>query len=287
MATATLATTEAVRARDGRLVTFSAAGAHDGFPIVYCHGAIGSPRWRTPELDALVQRLGLRYLVVNRPGFGGSDPSPERTVAGFAADVEDLMDELGCERFSVVGVSAGAPYALACGWALRERVVALVAASPLVPAHGAGGSTSLRYRIPAVPFGTPHAGPAVAGLWLRALRLSGETPADAMIDDYRVCRRRWGFDATEVGTPVTLWHGARDPLVPLSHVRTLAAALPGSLVRVDPGGGHFFYSRRLPDIVGALLPAITAAAERSGCRAWAPPSRRRSPSPARRLPSRQ
>jgi pimeloyl-ACP methyl ester carboxylesterase len=73
--------------------------------VVYLHGAIGSPRWRTPHLDALIARLGIRYVVVDRPGFGGSDPSPGRTVAAFARDVEDLVDALAFERFSVVGGS--------------------------------------------------------------------------------------------------------------------------------------------------------------------------------------
>jgi pimeloyl-ACP methyl ester carboxylesterase len=100
--------------RDGRRLTYLAAGDERGFPVLYLHGAIGSPRWRTPGLDSLIERLGIRYVVVNRPGFGGSDPSPGRTVAGFATDVEDLADGLGFERFSVVGLSAGAPYALAC-----------------------------------------------------------------------------------------------------------------------------------------------------------------------------
>lgn len=109
MATPMLATTSAVRTREGRSITFWAAGPHDGFPVVYCHGAIGSPRWRTPQVDELIQRLQIRYVVVNRPGFGGSEPYPGRTVADFACDVEHAIDALGYERFSVVGVSAGAP----------------------------------------------------------------------------------------------------------------------------------------------------------------------------------
>ena len=59
------------------------------------HGAIGSPRWRTAALDAAIEWLGVRYVVVNRPGFSGSDPCPHRTVADHAADVEDLADALG------------------------------------------------------------------------------------------------------------------------------------------------------------------------------------------------
>jgi pimeloyl-ACP methyl ester carboxylesterase len=243
-----------VRLPDGRSVTFSAAGLEGGFPIVYCHGAIGSPRWRTPDLDRLIDRLGIRYLVVNRPGFAGSDPSPGRTVVDFARDLGEVMSILGHRRFSVVGVSAGAPYALACGWALAERLVGLAAVSPLVPPHGQGACRGLRYRVPLVPFGSSRVGPAVARACLRVLGLHGETSTAAMIDDYLVCRRYWGFDPADMPFPVTLWHGGADRLVPLAHARALAAVMPGCTARVTPRGGHFFYSRSLAEIVGSLLP---------------------------------
>jgi pimeloyl-ACP methyl ester carboxylesterase len=242
-----------VRLPDGRSITFSSAGPEGGFPVVYCHGAVGSPRWRTPELDAVIERLSIRYLVVNRPGFGGSDPSPGRCVADFAFDVGELMSALGHARFSVVGVSAGAPYALACGSALAERISALAAVSPLGPARGSGSSPSFRYRVALLPFGSPFVGPAVADLWVRALGLKGQTPARAMIEDYLVCRTPWGFAPSDVRVPVTLWHGRNDRLVPLSHTLALGAAIPVSTARVARGG-HFFYSRSLAEIIQSLVP---------------------------------
>jgi pimeloyl-ACP methyl ester carboxylesterase len=141
--TATIGSAGVVRLRAGRAVTFVAAGPADGFPVVYGHGAIGSPRWHTPGLDAALERLSIRYLVVNRPGFGGSDPAPGRTVADHANDVGELMTMLGHRRFSVVGVSAGAPYALACGWALADSLVALAA--------GRAGLAHLSLRAPRAP----------------------------------------------------------------------------------------------------------------------------------------
>lgn len=254
MASVIAATNRAARVRDGRSVTFSAAGPPDGFPIVYCHGAIGSPRWRTPALDALIEERGIRYLVVNRPGFGGSDPSPGRTVASFARDLEDVMDALGHGRFSVVGVSAGAAYALACGWALAERIAALAAVSPLGPPDGAGRTPSLRYRVPTTAFGGGRMGPVLADVCLRTLRLRRQTAPRAMIDDYRVCRRHWGFDAADVRAPVILWHGRADRLVPVAHALELAAAIPACVANVNLPGGHFFYSHRLTEIVGPLVP---------------------------------
>jgi pimeloyl-ACP methyl ester carboxylesterase len=52
---------------------------------------------------------------------------------------------------------------------------------------------------------------------------------------------------------VTLWHGDSDPLIPLAHIRRLAAAIPSCQAHVDPGGGHFFYGARLTEILGPLV----------------------------------
>lgn len=259
MATATFGTTGVARLRDGRCITFAAVGPHDGLPIVYCHGVIGPPRWQTPELDALTQRLGIRYLLVNRPGFGGSDPCPGRTVADFARDLGELMDVLGHQRFSVVGVSAGGPYAIACGWAMPRRVTAVAAVSPLGPPAGAGSCPSFRYRVPMISFGAKHSGPVLAGLCLRTLRLHCPSAPPAMINDYLVCRTHWGFDPTDISVPVMVWHGRKDRLVPLAHTLRLAAVIPTSTAHVEPAAGHFFFCQRLTSIVEALVSMTDSA----------------------------
>jgi pimeloyl-ACP methyl ester carboxylesterase len=241
-----------VELRDGRRLTYSAAGDPAGFPVYYLHGAIGSPRWRTPALDSLIARLGILYLVPNRPGFAGSDPRPGRTVADFARDVEDLADALGHRWFSVVGVSAGAPYALACAWAMPERVTAIAAASPMAPPSGPGASPGLRYGIPRLAFGAPGLGAPIADATLRAMGLRRATAPRAMIEDYEVCRRPWGFDPGEVPGPVNLWHGRRDVLVPVAHALRLAEAIPSCATFLEPRGGHFFFSRRLAEIIAPL-----------------------------------
>jgi pimeloyl-ACP methyl ester carboxylesterase len=239
----------AVEVRDGRRLTYAALGCAGGFPILYMHGAIGSPHWRSPALDAAVTALGVRYLAVNRPGFGGSDPCPGRTVADYAADVEDLADALGWDRFSVIGVSAGAPFALATAWALPERVVAAAAASPLAPP----GSPSLRYRMPVAGFRVPVAGPLAYDVALRALHARSTTAPGNMVDDLEVCRRPWGFEPREVAVPVFLWHGLRDRLVPVRHALRLAAAMPACVTRLEPRAGHFFFRKVVAEVIESVL----------------------------------
>jgi pimeloyl-ACP methyl ester carboxylesterase len=235
-------------------MAYSAVGSGRGYPVVYLHGAIGSPRWRTPALDAAIEALGLRYVLPERPGFGGSDPDPGRTVAGYADDIEQLADALGWRRFAVVGVSAGAPYALACGWAMPERVGAVAAVSTLPPPRaGRSGRFRLRYRVPQIVFGTPALGRVLASASLAAMRLRRLTPPRAMVEDYDVCCRPWGFEPEEIPGPVTLWHARRDRLVPASHALRLASALPAGAPAVEPRGGHFFFRSRVREILAGLV----------------------------------
>jgi pimeloyl-ACP methyl ester carboxylesterase len=117
---------------DGRKLTYIARGAEDGFPVIVSHGTPGSRFARHPDED-LYARHQVRAVAYDRPGYGGSDPDLGRSVADAAADIAALADQLGFERFAVVGGSGGAPHALACGALLADRVVrvgALVTPAP-------------------------------------------------------------------------------------------------------------------------------------------------------------
>lgn len=153
----------------------------------------------------------------------------------------------------MIGVSAGAPFALACAWALPQRVAATAAASPLVAPSGVGGCRSLRYGVPRAGYRVPVAGPLFYEAALRALHARATTAPRNMVDDYAVCRRPWGFEPGEVNVPVMLWHGLRDPLVPVGHALRLAAALPACATHLEPGAGHFFFGRRVADIIESVL----------------------------------
>ena len=119
-------------ARDGRTLAYVERGHADGAPVIACHGTPGSRLARHPDPE-LYERHGVRIVMYDRPGYGRSEPQPGRSIADAAADVEALADELGLERFAVVGGSGGAPHALACGALLGERVLrvgALVTPAP-------------------------------------------------------------------------------------------------------------------------------------------------------------
>jgi len=277
---------------DGRRLTYSDTGPRDGDPVVYCHGAIGTPLGAAVDLGTIARELGVRYIAISRPGIGGSDPAPGRTVLDFAADVRELVDALELERLAVVGVSAGGPYALAVARELDTRVIRVALCSSLSPLCAPHRTPGMQRRIRfalsglaaapglcavagdlAVPVIrrhpkllsrviAAHAAPGERVLLQRAdERLAASTSfLDAardgvrgMIEDYLVYSRPWGFSASQVAAEVHLWHGLEDPLVPVEHALQLAVSLPRCRVFLDPGEGHHFFRRRLAKILAVLV----------------------------------
>jgi pimeloyl-ACP methyl ester carboxylesterase len=115
---------EVVRLPDGRRVAVASHGDPQGEPLLLFHGIPGS-RLGHEFADAPARERGVRVLCPDRPGIGLSDPKSDRTLSGYSDDVAALADALGLERFAVVGVSGGGPYALACGAKLPDRVTAV------------------------------------------------------------------------------------------------------------------------------------------------------------------
>jgi pimeloyl-ACP methyl ester carboxylesterase len=117
---------------DGRKLALESWGAPRGLPVFLLHGTPGSRCGPRPRASVLY-RLGIRLISYDRPGYGGSDPQPGRTVADAARDVEAIADELDLPEFAVVGRSGGAPHALACAAKLKGRVLSAAALVGLAP----------------------------------------------------------------------------------------------------------------------------------------------------------
>ena len=77
-------------------------------------------------VDAPARERGLRLIGIDRPGYGNAPAEPNRSLCSVVEATAALMDDLGVDRFAVIGVSGGGPYALACGAFLPDRVVAVV-----------------------------------------------------------------------------------------------------------------------------------------------------------------
>jgi pimeloyl-ACP methyl ester carboxylesterase len=73
------------------------------------------------------------------------------------------------------------------------------------------------------------------------------------VDDYRAFGGSWDFALHQVRARVRCWQGDADTLVPMTHARRLAAALPGGNLQIVERAGHFAYLTHGAEIFGRLL----------------------------------
>src|SRR5215469_15494010 len=90
----------AIRLRDGRRLAFAEWGEPHGMPVIHHHGTPGS-RLEHEGAPVVYQAAGVRVITPDRPGYGLSDPLPGRTLLDWPADVAELADALGLERFAI------------------------------------------------------------------------------------------------------------------------------------------------------------------------------------------
>lgn len=263
--------------RDGRRLGYGEYGAPEGRPVFYFHGFPGS-RLEAVLADAAAARQGIRLIAVDRPGYGRSDDLPGRRLGDWPADVAALANALGLKGFSILGVSGGAPFALACAAAYPERVTLVSLVCPLGPL----GDPALSHRLSWPLRGTlrlsqhfPGFSRWMGGCFLRLLcrypegvlraLLLGAPPQDraifrdkgmfsamaqslgeslaqkgrGVIADMAIYHHPWDFPLPKLDLPVRLWHGTADRIVPRMLVDHLAASLPHCRLHLIFDEGHF------------------------------------------------
>jgi pimeloyl-ACP methyl ester carboxylesterase len=78
---------------------------------------------------------GFRFISFDRAGYGLSDPWTDHSLIGITEDVAAICDALRIDRFGVLGMSAGGPYALATAARLAQRVIAVAVMAGTAPIH--------------------------------------------------------------------------------------------------------------------------------------------------------
>jgi pimeloyl-ACP methyl ester carboxylesterase len=126
-----------VHARDGRALEVHEDGDPSGLPVIVHHGTPMSGLAYEPHA-ALAREQGIRLLGYDRPGYGGSTRHAGRKVADCVADVADIADALGLDRFATWGVSGGGPHTLACAALCDGRLVATASLASVAPYEAEG-----------------------------------------------------------------------------------------------------------------------------------------------------
>jgi pimeloyl-ACP methyl ester carboxylesterase len=263
-------TMQTVRLRDGRRIGFAEFGAKNAFPVFYFHG------WPGSRLEAgFFDVPGARLIGVDRPGYGMSDPHPNRKLADWPRDIEELADHLKLGKFGVIGMSGGGPYAAACAYFLHGRATRVAIIAGLGPPE-APGMNNKRVGL-LLDMGNRPMTSAVLGTIMRTLirnpmaeqhfhrfrsnvargsrdeqamtpefiqmlltsfREGLRASAKGPTSDARVYGEPWPFTLADIKTPVSIWHGTADLQVPVSIGRHYAKFVPNARATFPDYEGH-------------------------------------------------
>ena len=263
---------------EGYSLAYQEYGDPVGAPVLFFHGWPSS-RTMAELTDAAAKEAAVRIISPDRPGISRSEFAAGRKLLDWPAIVKALADHLGLDRFYVLAISGGAPYAYAAGWAIPQRIKAMAIASGAPPLLELTDHTGLlplyrwmlalyRKRPGLLRFGFRIARPlALMGLPIRLrpilLKLLQPCDAESLRDsaafnacfesqrkawrgsamgvmiDAQIYAEPWGFPLEEVGVPVRLWHGTKDRSFSLTVAKEVAARLPNCVAHYVERAGHY------------------------------------------------
>lgn len=264
--------------RDGRRMAYLEVGDPDGNPVLCCHGAPGS-RLGTVMFDPAMVAARTRLITPDRPGYGGSDPHRGRRIEDWPDDAAELLTALGVDKFTVVGISSGGPYALAMAASQPGRVLAtgllegvgnfgepgaddgFFASEAALMRVGRDDPAALIEQLDnfaasvrSDPEGMLSAllGPDFAAEHARSFAEAFSQGGLGYAGDILAQAQPWGFDPGAIRSPVLIWQGDVGDMVPMRHALGITAAVPGADLRVFPGETHLQVCARLGDMVAAF-----------------------------------
>jgi pimeloyl-ACP methyl ester carboxylesterase len=275
---------------DGRVLAYAEYGDLHGKPVFFFHGMPGSRFFRPP--DEITQKLGVRLIIADRPGFGGSTFQPRRRFLDWPSDIAQLADHLNIQKFAVMGHSAGGTYVAACAYALPERVTSAAALSGAGPLNSPGGTRGMavmnklglsigrftpwllwqalvwvfyhrRADDPAAELrrGFGKRPPADDEQFQKGMALT--TCIQSEIEAFRpglrglawearLLTRPWGFPLEDIHVPYHLWHGTQDDQATLAMASYVAGKIPASKITICENEAHLLLFPHWEEILTQL-----------------------------------
>ena len=277
-----------VKLRDGRIVGYGEYGRLEDDVIIFCPALLGSRLGAPLEADQMAE-LGLRFIVVERPGYGLSSAKPGQSILEWASDLEQLADALNIARFSLVGQSCGAAFAAAAAFRLGSRVKCLGLVGGMTPfarPSCLAGMVNYSRIVLLLARYMPATIPVLSSIYVREIKrepqrflkqlLAQSSPtdllimsdehytkrmiqavheavkngADGFINDLLQISQPWHFELENIKTDVQFWHGEIDDQVPISLARQFER-IPNSQAHYIRNEGHFLIAH-WPKILHSL-----------------------------------
>jgi pimeloyl-ACP methyl ester carboxylesterase len=260
-------------------------------PVYFFHASGGS-RLMWPQDEALLARLKIQFITLDRPGHGRSDPQPGRALLDWPDDVVALAYHLGHKQFYVAGWSAGGPYALACAYKLPDRVRAGAILCGLAPPDRPQPYRGLPWPNRLLMFGGRRLSCLVYLLRYFSWRMITQDRAgddygpiatfpeidrrllhtpqqrEDFVRDIRegyrqgwrgpaqddvLINRPWGFCLKAIIPRIDLWQGGKDKNVPAWQAHYQAERIPHSRLTLWPHLGHLGHLAHWSEVLAALI----------------------------------
>lgn len=247
-------------AADGTRLAWSSVGS--GMPLVKTANWLNhiefdwhSPVWRH-WLKALTREN--RLIRYDERGNGLSDwDAPDLSFEAFVDDLETVVDAAGLDQFDLLGISQGAPVAIAYslrhpgrirrmvllggyarGWALRLKGDDLARREAMVTLTRTGwGSDNPAYRQMFTSLYIPGGTSEQLGWWNELQKVS-TSPENAV----RLQRALSTIDVTavlaKVTVPTLVAHAKRDNVISIEAGKELARGIPGAAFLELDSGNH-------------------------------------------------
>lgn len=262
--------------KDQRILSYKEYGALNGFPVIYYHGSQSS-RFEMHHNMHFADEHALRVIAIDRPGHGDSCFNPLGSLLSFADDVAQLLSALGITKCSVLGMSAGAPFAMAFAYKYPESVHKLGLVSGFGPLSKVNtGRLSREVRL---MLGIAKTFPWLLRLMLVLQRRRMDKQSGEALKDYlsimsfpdqeilqdrpvldvinktfreafkkgskgvayelsKILVRDWGFDLGKIPANTLIWHGYEDNNVPVNWSMYFRAFIPNSDLKIIKNEGH-------------------------------------------------
>ncbi|HDP99254.1 MAG TPA: alpha/beta hydrolase [bacterium] len=278
------------RLPDGRHISYAVYGNSQGKPVFFFHGIPGSRLQRNPDLS-IFEELPILIYALDRPGYGDSDFQPGRRLLDLPDDLLAFARGNRIEQFAVVGVSGGGPYALACARKIPENLTKAIIISSLAPLQtqtlaafppgarllfSSAKNTPLLLRFVfnlffktfKIPISTAfqkfmtELPPADKALFSRPeiQRLFKDDVAQAfrqgtrgVVADISILSQPWGFCLQDIQSPVEIWHGVEDTIVPIQLAHFNAHLIPCAQTHFIEAEGHFMGIQRSKQIFEQIV----------------------------------
>ena len=251
------------------------------------HGMPGTWRQAIPLAEDLAGSFEI--ILPSRPGHGRT---PIRVGRGYVQQADAyaaLLEALGIDACAIVGISGGAPSAIAFASRHADRTRALVLACALAPHLVTATPRSWKlFRVPGLaeiamppvravnrwrtrrprdeidvvltrnltPDERARAGAdrQIRDDLLRHVLAHQEAPPPVagLRNDYAQVERATAAFAGSVSCPALVLHGKADTAVPLSHASFYANAIPGAELKIFEDAGHRFMLTRRSETTNAV-----------------------------------